>query len=103
MPGRQAADQKQIDQQIEIGRCCLDVNAEIAGELGRIQDSALMVGEHGPETAESFCGNTGAELRNVAFQVGPDEIQPPAHAVSLATGEQAFGKAAANPQARFPE
>lgn len=60
MPRRQAADQQQVDHQVEIGNHCLAVDAERTGNFGLAQQAGLTVGEHGPELAQGF-GERGAE------------------------------------------
>jgi len=38
------------------------------------------MGEHRPEAAEGFGGNAASEHRDVALEIGPDEVLPPAPA-----------------------
>ncbi len=98
MPGRQAAHDEEVDQQVEIAGGGLGVHSKVAGELGGVEQPALMVGQHAPEAAQSFGGDTRAELRDVAFQIGADEVLAPAQAARAIGCEQAVGKATAHPK-----
>src|SRR3989338_10505071 len=97
MPWRQAAHEQQVNEQIEIACCGFGINAKVAGELGGVEQTALMVGKHAPEAAQGFGSDARAELWDIALQIGADEILPPAQAACSIGSEQAFRKAAANP------
>ena len=58
--------------------------------------------QHGPEAAQRFRGNARPQLRNVAFQIGSDEVQTPAETVGAGVGQQAVGKAAPYPKRIAP-
>ncbi|OIQ64064.1 hypothetical protein GALL_543880 [mine drainage metagenome] len=98
MPGGEAAHQQEIHQQVQVAIGRLRVHTQVAGELGGVEQAPLVVGEHGPETPQGLGGDAGAELGDVPFQVGADEILAPAQAAGEAAGQQAVGEAAPQPQ-----
>ena len=58
-----------------------------------------MVGEHRPEAAQRLRRDPRAEHRDVAFEIGADEILPPPLAGAIAAGKEAVREASAHPQA----
>jgi hypothetical protein len=60
------------------------------------------VGQHRPQPAQRFRRDARAELRNVAFEIGADEIRSPAQARGVGCGQQALRKPAAQPQRVLP-
>ena len=57
-----------------------------------------MVGQHGPEAEERGGRDAGPKLRNVAFQVGADELLAPDEAAVFGAGEEAVRETAADPE-----
>jgi hypothetical protein len=70
----------------------------VARELCHVEQAALVVRHHGPETTQGLGRYARAELRDVAFQIGTDETFAPALAARIARGCQAGRKAAPQPQ-----
>ncbi len=70
-----------------------------AVHLARVSaQAALAVGEHRPGAAQGFCGSRRPELREVALEVGADEIHSPAQARGIGVRQQAVWKSAAQPK-----
>ena len=57
-----------------------------------------MMCQHGPEAAQRFGRNARPEQRDVALEVGADEVLPPPLTGSVARRQKAVGKAAPHPQ-----
>ena len=87
VPGRQATHQHQIDQQIEITRHALARDPEPCRKLGRVQEPALFMGQHGPEPPQRLRWNAQPERRDIAFEIGADEILPPGEAGAVRCGQ----------------
>ena len=98
VPGLQSADEQQIDEQVDVVGRGLASDPEAAREVGGVEDAALLVGQHGPESAQGFGSDARPELCDVAFEIRADEITAPAQAARLVGGKQAIGKSAAHPQ-----
>ena len=99
MPGGQTPHQQQVDEQVYVARRGLAVDPQIACQLRQVERLTLMMGEHGPEAPQGLDGDARSELRDVAFEIGQDEVLAPAHARPVAVSEEALGKSATQPQA----
>ncbi len=97
-PGAQSADEEEVFQQLDVAGGALDGDGKAGSELGDVELFALVVREHGPESAEGDGRDAGAELGNVAFKIGADEVHAPAHAGGVGGGEETVGKSAAEPE-----
>ena len=95
---RQPPHQQQVDHQVEVVADGGAADAEAAGDLGGVQQPSLLVGEHRPQPPQRLRRDTRAELRDVALEVGADEVPSPAQAGRVVGGEEALGKAAAHPE-----
>ena len=96
--GGEAAHEEQVDEQVEVGGDRLAVHGEGAGERGGVEQAALLVREHRPEPAQGLRRDARPELRDVALEVGADELRAPAQARRVGSGQQALRKAAAQPE-----
>jgi len=56
------------------------------------------VREHRPEPAKGLGRDARTELRDVALEVGANEIRAPAQARRIGSGQQAFREPAAQPE-----
>jgi hypothetical protein len=100
MEGRQAAHQEQIDQQIAVAahRRCRDTQAR--GQARRVEQGALVVRQHGPETPQGLRWDARSEHRHIALQVGADKALPQLQAIAVRGREETIGKSAAQPERR---
>jgi hypothetical protein len=99
-PSQLAPDthQHQIDQQVEIACHGFPVDSQPAGELRRVEQAPLHMGQHRPEAMQRGGRNARTKLRYVALQVGADEILPPDQTARIVIRQEALRQAAANPQ-----
>ena len=58
----------------------------------------VRVGERPPEPVVGVCGDAAADRRQVAFDEGPDEVEPPLETRLVVSGQRTAGEAAANPE-----
>ena len=93
------AHEHEIHHEVEISRYGFSVDRKAAGELSRVEQTALHMGEHGPEPGESGGWNSGCELGDIALQVGPDEVLTPDEAAGIAGRQKAFREPAARSEA----
>ncbi len=96
--GWQTPNQEEVDHQIEVAGDALTADGEARRQPCRIEQRALIVGEHGPEAPQCFGRHAGAELGNVALQVGLDESVAPFAAHLVVGRREALGEATAEPQ-----
>lgn len=96
---RQAADQQQIDHQVQVASDGLSVHAEVAGQLRGVPQAALGVGDHRPEAPQRDRRHARPQLGNVPLQVGAKEVLPPQAARAPVRGEKGSWEAASDPQA----
>ena len=100
MERAQAAHEKQVDEQIDVAAHRRGADGKACCQLRRVEQRALAVGQHGPEPLQRLRGDSPAELRYVALQVGADEAPPEGHAVGVVLGQKTVREAAAHPQRR---
>ena len=98
MPRKKSAHEQQVHEQVEVRRDRLAVHSKSPGKCRGIEQATLLMREHGPEPAQGLCWDARAELRNVALEVGTDEIRAPAQARRIGRGQQTFRKPTAEPQ-----
>src|SRR5919106_1339576 len=98
MPRGKAAHEEQVHEQVEVGGDRLAVHGQGAGERRGVEQTALLVREHRPEPAQGLRRDAWPELRDVALEVGADEIRAPAQARRVRCGQQTFRKPTAQPQ-----
>jgi len=67
-----------LDKQIQVAAHRAAIHRERAAQLGGIERARLAVGEHRPEAAQRFGGDTGAKLGDVALQIGAQKLATPA-------------------------
>ena len=58
----------------------------------------VRVGERPPEPVVGVCGDAAAERRQVSFDEGPDEVEPPLETRLVVSGQEATREAAAYPE-----
>ena len=75
--------------------------AQHAAEGGEVQHLPLEMGAHPPEAIDRGGGDAKAELGEIAFEEGADELLSPSEAGRVVPGQQAVGKSAAQPQRLF--
>ena len=98
MPRRQPANNKEkINQEIEIARHGLAIDAQAAGQRRGVELCCLVVGEHRPKTPQCFSGNAWPELWNVALQIRANEILPPFKTVRVIACKKTGRKPTARP------
>lgn len=98
MPGRETPHQHQVNKEIEVAADGFYIDTEVTGELSRVQQTALIVSQHDPETPQCFCGNSWTKLRDVSFKVSTDKILSPAQTLPGIRGKQTFREPARYPQ-----
>lgn len=98
LKGRQATHQHQVDQQVQVSAHRLAIDRKSAREVGGVEQAALHVSEHRPETAKRGGWNARPELRDVPFEVRANERFAPREAVRVIGREKALRKAAPNPE-----
>ena len=84
--------------QINVARHRGHRDVETAGKLRGVQEPALAVGQHGPESPQRLRRHPHPELRDVALQVRANEVASPAGTGRVAPGGEGVGEAATNPQ-----
>lgn len=72
--------------------------ADGLGKLGGVPHATVVVGDHGPETAQRFRRNGNAELRQVALEERAREVLSPQRRGVVVHGEIAAWKAPALPE-----
>ena len=97
--GLKLPHQQEIHQQIEIVANGCTIHTQGAAKGGSIQQTPLVVGQHGPEAAQSLGRNAWSQLGDVALQIGANELFTPDAAAGVIGGLHAVGEAAANPEA----
>ena len=102
MPWLQLPRQEQARQHVKVAASRRLRHAHRARGLGRVPDSAVVVGHHGPEAEERGRRNGDAQLGHVALDVGVDELQAPLQARRFRRRQERARKAAAPPQGRHP-
>ena len=99
--GPQPPHQQQVDQQIDVPRHRRTAHPQAGGQPGGVQEPALAVGEHRPQSLQGLGRQPPlGELGDVALQVGADEIAAEGEAVGIAGRQEAVGKPAAHPERR---
>ena len=73
-------------------------DAESACELRGVEQTALMVCEHGPQSPQRLGRDARAQLRYVALEVGADEVLAPAQADRVVARQEAVREAAPDPE-----
>ena len=73
-------------------------DADGSGDGRRIQQRALLVGEHGPKAAQRFRGNSRTQEGNVPFKISADKLLAPLDARGLVRRQKAVGKTAPQPK-----
>ena len=71
---------------------------EIASELRHVQHAALVVSEHRPQPPQGLGRDAPPELRDVALEVGADEVRPPGQAGLVVGREEAVGESSPHPE-----
>lgn len=99
MPRGQAAQEKEIHEQIQIGVNGLHVLTDGPRQGRHVQQAALVMREQHPETAQMLGGDATAELGDVALQIGAYEVLAPPKTGALIPGEEALGEPAPQPEA----
>ena len=98
MPGRQTAHQHEVTQDVDITRHCLPADAKRCSQLRLVQQAALHMGEHGPQTAQRGAGYAWPQCRDVPLQTGRNERVAPTQACSIALRKPRQRKPPAQPQ-----
>ena len=97
--GWQSPDQQQISQEIDVAGDHRRADGQARGQRRGVQQGPLGVSEHPPQPFQRGSGDrAGRELRDVALQVGGDEVQPVRETVGVVGGKEALREAAAQPQ-----
>ena len=98
VPRLQAAHQQQVAQQVDVALRRFGVHAQIAGQVRHVEHAALVVCQHRPKAAQSFCCDAWAKLWDVAFQISANEVVTPAQTAGIAGCFEAWRKTATQPQ-----
>lgn len=98
VPGGTSSNQEQGGEQVKVVIHRFDIDPQVFGKSTDVEQTALLVGENGPETAERFGRDARSKGRDVAFQVGSDEILAPFEAAGFIFGKTAFRKTTSYPQ-----
>ena len=97
-PRRQHPDQERPGEHVEIPARRALVRPERPGELGRVPDLPVVMGDHRPEAAQRRRRNRDAELRDVPFEKRPDEALAPQRRSGQVGREIRARKAAPQPE-----
>ena len=95
---RQPPHQHQVRQQVDVADDRWRRGGHAARQCRSVEQAALVVAEHRPKPPQRRRGHAHAELRDVALQVGAEEVQPPACAGLVASGGEGVREATAHPQ-----
>ena len=99
-PGRKDSDHVGTGENIQIPASRVFGGAKRPGKLRCIPDLTMVMGDHGPETSQGFCGNGNTELRNIPFEKRSDEVIAPGNAGRIIVGQKGPRKPATQPAAR---
>src|SRR5215203_2730711 len=94
----QTPHQQQIDHQVEVMAHGRTGHAEPSGKVRGVQQAALVMGEHRPQAPQRLGRHAGAELRDVALEIGADEVGSPAQALHRTGGKEAGREPATHPE-----
>ncbi len=67
-------------------------------EARGVEQPALVVGEHRPETPQGLRGNPRAQLRYIALKISPYVVAPPLQAAAVVGGEQTLRETSPGPE-----
>ena len=83
---RQAAQQQQINQQVEIAGHGIAAHIQVAGQPGGIEQGALLMGQHDPAPTQGSRRHTRAEQGNIALKISGNKLMAPANTVRIRGG-----------------
>ncbi len=98
VPGFETPRHEGRAERIEVAAHGLVGDAEGASELRTIPDLGVVVSEHRPEPPHRRGGKPDPQRREIALEIGADELLTPAAARRLRPGEIGKREAAAEPQ-----
>ncbi len=100
-PRGQTPEEQQIDQRVEIPGDGLPADPQPRGQPRRVQQLALLVRQHLPETSDCLGRDAGPQRRKIPLQICLEKGPAPAEAglvIAGEVGEVAVGESAAEPQ-----
>ena len=83
-PRFEDAHQQEFFEDLEIAGNCMTADPKRTRIPLGIEQFALVIGQHAPEQLQSLGIDLKPELRNIAFDIGANEVQPPLQARCIA-------------------
>ncbi len=97
-PGRKDSHHIGAREDVEVTSRGVLGGAEGSGELRRVPNLTVVMGNHGPKASEGFGRDRDAKLGDIAFEKSSDKVATPGHARSIIGGKKRQRKTAAEPE-----
>jgi len=88
MLGGETPHQHKIDQKIKVTPNRLARHTQAFGQYGGVQETALRIGKHRLETAQSGCGNARSMGSYITLNIGAQEVFTPTEARAIIGGPE---------------